>query len=281
MNATLTRFPLTRPEETGPAVLWGGMYESGSLKHLTYELCLNAAPRDARGFVEISGSSTALALDLLGRRRRLPTVAVADASGRDHLTRRGFRGRVHTITSIGEAHEVCLEYERAGWYWPRQFTNPALVGYVERWAWRLLRQLRADWPGIRHLVCGFGTGATVAGLHRVFAPLGYAVVGLQARRGDPVPGWRNYALQNVGEQDLFHRYQADIPLATAAGADAPGRGALQSLVAFAHTHTHPEQVMVISHDGRPRGDLAGRSDDRPPWVRPRSPALTDRPRPLG
>lgn len=252
-NATGTRFTLTQPDEHGPAVLWGGVYESGSLKYLTYELCLDAVAEDVRGFVEISGSSTALALDLIGRRRGLPTVAVADASGRDHLLGRGFRGEVRTITSIREAHEVCLRYERMGWYWPRQFTNAALVEHVERWGAHLLREVRANWPAVRHLVCGFGTGATVAGLHRVFTPLGYSVVGLQARNGAPIPGWRNYALQNVGDQDLFHRYGADIPLSTASAADDPDDdGALASLLRYAYAHAHPEQVLVISHDGRPR-----------------------------
>ncbi|MBO4271852.1 pyridoxal-phosphate dependent enzyme [Microbispora triticiradicis] len=244
-------FTLTRPDENGPVVLWGGLCESGSLKYLTYERCLATVPGDVRGFVEISGSSTALALDLIGRRKGLPTVAVADASGRDHLMRRGFRGEVRTITSIEEGRELCLQYERTGWYWPRQFTNASLVAYVERWGARLLREVRASWPGIRHLVCGFGTGATVAGLHRVFAPAGYSVVGLQAGENEPVPGWRNYALQNLGDQDLFRRYQEEIPIATAAGAENPGERALGSLLRHADAHPNPQQVLVISHDGRP------------------------------
>ncbi|MFG1876256.1 pyridoxal-phosphate dependent enzyme [Sphaerisporangium sp. NPDC049003] len=236
----------------GPAVLWGGMCESGSLKDLTYEHCLAVVPEDVRGFVEISGSSTALALDLFGRKRGLPTVAVTDASGRDHLVSRGFRGQVRTITSLEEAGEICLRYEQAGWFWPKQFTNVELVGCVELWGSRLLREVRANWPGIRHVVCGFGTGATVVGLHRVFAPLGYSVMGLQAREGDPVPGWRNYALQNLEDQDLFHRFQGEIPLSTASEAERPGTGALESLLRYANAHPHPEQVLVISHDGRPR-----------------------------
>ncbi|WP_405152076.1 pyridoxal-phosphate dependent enzyme [Sphaerisporangium sp. NBC_01403] len=245
-------FTLTRPDENGPAVLWGGTCESGSLKYLTYELCLDAVPDDARGFVEISGSSTALALDVFGRKRGLPTVALTDASGRDHLMSRGFRGEARTITSLEEARELCLQYEQAGWFWPKQFTNVALVRCVELWGSHLLREVRENWPEIRYLVCGFGTGATVAGLHRVFAPLGYSVIGLQAREGDPVPGWRNYARQNLGDQDLFHRFQEEIPLSTASEAESSGAGALDSLLRYANVHAHPEQVLVISHDGRPR-----------------------------
>ncbi len=252
MNAMNMLFTLTRPDENGPVVLWGGLCESGSLKYLTYEFYLDAVPEDVRGFVEMSGASTALALDLIGRRGGLPTVAVADAAGRDNLMRRGFRGDVRVITSIEEGRELCLRYERAGWCWPRQFTNAALVKCVERWAAHLLREIRQNWPGIRYLVCGFGTGATVAGLHQVFAPLGYSIVGLQAREGDPVPGWRNYALQNLGDQDLFHRYRREIPITTAAEAGNLGEGALSSLLRHANAHVSPEQVLVISHDGRPR-----------------------------
>ncbi|MEU8194043.1 pyridoxal-phosphate dependent enzyme [Microbispora amethystogenes] len=243
-----TPFTLTRPEKDGPAVLWGGTCPSGSLKYLTYESYLDAVPEGVRGLVEISGASTALALDLIGRRAGLPTVAVTDAAGRDHLTRHGFRGEIRTITSVEEGREVCLRYERAGWCWPRQFTDDALVGRVELWAARLLRRIRADWPEVRHLVCGFGTGATVAGLHRVFTIAGYSVTGLQAREGDHVPGWRNYTLQNLGDQDLFHRYRKEVPLATASG----GESALGSLLTYANAHAAPEQVLVISHDGRPR-----------------------------
>ncbi|XVQ83002.1 pyridoxal-phosphate dependent enzyme [Microbispora siamensis] len=252
MNTVDTLFTLTRPDENGPVVLWGGLCDSGSLKYLTYKLCLDAISDEFRGFVEISGASTALALDLIGRRRGLPTVAIADASGRDNLMRCGFRGEVRTITSIEEGRELCLQYERMGWYWPRQFTNAAMVGHVERWAAHLLREVRTNWPGIRHLVTGFGTGATVAGLQHVFAPLGYSVVGLQARTSDPVPGWRNYALQNVGDQDLFHRHREEITLLTAPEAESPGGGALTSLLRYAGAHARPEQVLVVSHDGRPR-----------------------------
>ncbi|MET8052979.1 pyridoxal-phosphate dependent enzyme [Streptosporangium sp. NPDC005286] len=252
MNAMNAAFALTRPDENGPAVLWGGMCESGSLKYLTYELFLEEVPKDVRGFVEISGSSTALALDLLGRKRGLPTVAITDASGHDHLMRRGFRGEAQTIMSLKEAHELCLQREQEGWFWPRQFTNAALVRCVELWGSQLLREVRANWPEIRYLVCGFGTGATVAGLHRVFAPLGYSVMGLQARADDPVPGWRNYALQNLGDQDLFHRYQEEIPLPIPSETENSGAGALDSLLRYANTYANPEQVLVISHDGRPR-----------------------------
>ncbi|MEV4382042.1 pyridoxal-phosphate dependent enzyme [Streptosporangium sp. NPDC049644] len=252
MSAMDAPFTLIRPDENGPAVLWGGVYESGSLKYLTYELFLEEAPQDVRGFVEISGSSTALALDLLGRKKGLPTVAITDASGRDHLMRRGFRGEVRTITNLDEAHRLCLQYEQEGWFWPRQFTNVALVRCVELWGLQLLRKVRKNWPEIRYLVCGFGTGATVAGLYRVFAPFGYSVMGLQARPGDPVPGWRNYALQNLGDQDLFHCYQEKIPLPIPSETESSGAGALDSLLRYANTYANPEQVLVISHDGRPR-----------------------------
>ena len=74
-------FSLSRPRSSGPVVLWGGAQPSGSLKYLTFARYLAAMPPGSRGLVELSGASSALALEVLGRERGLPMVALTDAAG--------------------------------------------------------------------------------------------------------------------------------------------------------------------------------------------------------
>jgi cysteine synthase B len=126
-----------------------------------------------------------------------------------------------------------------------------LVDYVEVWGARLLEEVHATLPFIRHVVCGFGTGATVVGLHRVFTPAGLTVAGLQAPAGYPIPGWRNFERQNLGAQDLFFRFRGDVLLDTAPAAPGIASSGLAALRAHVSGHAHPEQVLVISHDGCP------------------------------
>lgn len=253
-------FPISRPFEGGPAVLWGGALPSGGLKYYTYADFLRTLPAGTRGLVEISGASTALALDALGRERGLPlpTVALTDAGGAEYLRARGFQGEVRTITGMGEALALALEYERQGFLWPRQFTNVALVRHVEVWAQRLLEQVRATLPGVRHLVCGFGTGATLAGLHRVFTAAGYSVEGLQPAPGHTLSGWRHYAQQNLGEEDVFHPFREAISLQTAPAEPEALKGGLGALLAHVRARPHLEETLVVSHNGRP-GAVPGAS----------------------
>ncbi|MBU8899968.1 hypothetical protein DRW03_00310 [Corallococcus sp. H22C18031201] len=239
--------PLSRPEAGGPVVLWGGALPSGSLKYLTFSRFLADMPGDARGLVEMSGASTALALDALGRERGLPTVALTDASGETYLRARGFRGEVRTGGGLAEQWERCLALEREGWLWPRQLANGALIGCVEDWAKGLLARVRDGFPAVRTLVCGFGTGATAVGLHRVFAPAGFSVVALQPSPGESLPGWRTWATQNLGARDLFHPHRDEVPLDTARPAP-DGFGALQN---WARAHPQPDTVLVIAHGARP------------------------------
>lgn len=241
-------FPLSRPWPGGPAVLWGGAFPSGSLKYLTFSRYLESVPEETCGLVELSGSSTALALEALGRERRLPVVAVTDAAGTAHLRARGFGGEVHTVRGMHEAWELALGYERRGFCWPRQLANAALIRCVEGWAARLRDVVRDVYPGVRTLVCGFGTGSTVVGLHRAFGVLGYEVVALQPAPGRSLPGWRRWAEQNLGERDVFHPYQQEVVLQTAGVRDTDGLGAL---LAWTRSEREPEEVLIVSHDARP------------------------------
>ncbi|MFP2928565.1 hypothetical protein ACLESO_25900 [Pyxidicoccus sp. 3LG] len=90
-------FPLSRPWPGGPVVLWGGEFPSGSLKYLTFSRYLESVPAGAKGLVELSGASSALALDTLGRERGIPVVAVTDVAGTANLRARGFGGEVRTV----------------------------------------------------------------------------------------------------------------------------------------------------------------------------------------
>jgi len=113
-------FPLSRPWPDGPVVLWGGALPSGSLKYLTFSRYLESMPAGTKGLVELSGASTALALDALGRERGLPVVALTDTRGTAHLRTHGFGGEVHTVRGFAEAWELALGYEHRGWCWPRR-----------------------------------------------------------------------------------------------------------------------------------------------------------------
>ena len=241
-------FPLSRPWPGGPVVLWGGSLPAGSLKYLTFSRYLESVPEGARGLVELSGASTALALDALGRERGLPVVAVTDVMGTAYLRSHGFGGEVRTVRGFAEAWELALGYEHQGWCWPRQLANGALVACVETWATRLREVVRDAFPAVRGVVCGFGTGATVVGLHRAFTASGYDVLALQPAPGRTMPGWRRWAEQSLGEKDLFFPYREEVTLVTAGAKKADGLGAL---LAHARAEHRPEEVLVISHDARP------------------------------
>jgi cysteine synthase B len=244
-------FPLSRPWPGGPVVLWGGALPAGSLKYLTFSRYLESSlPEGARGLVELSGAATALALDALGRERGLPVVAVTDAAGTGYLRTNGFGGEVRTVRGLSEAWELARGYERAGWCWPRQLANGELVECVASWAVRLREVVRDVFPAVRSVVCGFGTGATVVGLHRTFTSAGYEVVGVQPAPGRSLPGWRRWAEQSLGETDLFYPYREEVALETARARDADGLGAL---LAWAREEPRPEEVLIISHNARPPG----------------------------
>lgn len=229
-------------------VLWGGEQPSGSLKYLTFARYLAAMPPGSRGLVETSGASSALALDVLGRERGLPTVALTDAAGGVYLRAHGFQGQVRMAGSAADLFEQARALERDGWCWPRQLTNRALVACVESWASGLRAQVRERFPSVKHVVCGFGTGATLVGLTRVFTAGGFTVTGLQPAPGKPLPGWRTWETQNLGAEDLFFEHQPRMPLTTAAPAPDP----FTALQEWACRQPHPEQVLIVAHNARER-----------------------------
>ncbi|NOK18285.1 hypothetical protein [Corallococcus carmarthensis] len=239
-------FSLSRPRAGGPVVLWGGAQPSGSLKYLTFARYLAAMPPGSRGLVEMSGASSALALDVLGRERSLPTVALTDAAGETYLRAHGFQGEVRKAGSMSNMFEQAHALERDGWCWPRQLTNRALVACVEAWASGLRAQVRERFPTVKRVVCGFGTGATLVGLTRVFTVGGFTVTGLQPAAGQPLPGWRTWETQNLGAEDLFFEHQPRLPLATA----APAPDAFTALMEWARRQPHPEQVLIVAHNAR-------------------------------
>jgi len=244
-------FPLSRPWSGGPVVLWGGALPAGSLKYLTFSRYLESSlPDGAAGLVELSGAATALALDALGRERGLPVLALTDVKGTAYLRTNGFGGEVRTVRGLSEAWALAQGYERQGWCWPRQLANGALVECVASWAVKLREVVRDVFPAVRTVVCGFGTGATVVGLHRTFTAGGYEVVGLQPAPGRSMPGWRCWAEQNLGEKDLFYPYREDVSLETTRTRGTDGLGAL---LAWAREQSAPEEVLVISHNARPSG----------------------------
>jgi S-sulfo-L-cysteine synthase (O-acetyl-L-serine-dependent) len=239
-------FSLSRPRADGPVVLWGGAQPSGSLKYLTFARYLAAMPPGSRGLVELSGASSALALDVLGRERGLRMVALTDAEGEVYLRARGFQGEVRHGDSIATLWEEARALEREGWCWPRQLTNGALVACVESWASSLRAVVCDRFPTVRRVVCGFGTGATLVGLTRVFTAGGFGVTGLQPPPGRAVPGWRTWENQNLGTEDLFFPHQPRIPLATA----TPSRDAFSALLEWTRKQERPEEVLVIAHNAR-------------------------------
>ncbi|RKH45078.1 hypothetical protein [Corallococcus sicarius] len=239
-------FSLSRPRADGPVVLWGGALPSGSLKYLTFARYLAAMPPGSQGLVELSGASSALALDVLGRERGLPTVALTDAAGESYLRAHGFRGQVHHADSLAKLWELALAYERKGWCWPRQLSNSAMVACVESWASGLRAHVRERFPLVRRVVCGFGTGATLVGLTRVFSTGGFTITGLQPAPGQPLPGWRTWEGQNLGAEDLFFAHHQRIPLDTA----APAPDCFTALLDWARRQERPEQVLVIAHNAQ-------------------------------
>lgn len=242
-------FPLSRPWSGGPVVLWGGALPAGSLKYLTFSRYLESSmPEGTAGLVELSGAATAMALDALGRERGLPVVALTDAQGTAYLRTNGFGGEVRTVRRLSEAWALAQGYERQGWCWPRQLANGALVDCVVSWAVTLREVVRDAFPSVRSVVCGFGTGATVVGLHRTFASGGYEVVGLQPAPGRSMPGWRSWSQQSLGAKDLFYPYREDVSLDMARTRGDDGLGAL---LAWAREEPRPEEVLVISHNARP------------------------------
>lgn len=239
-------YSLSRPRADGPVVLWGGALPSGSLKYLTFARYLAALPPGSRGLVELSGASSALALDVLGRERGLPTVALTDAAGAAYLRAHGFQGQVRHADSIAKLWEHALAYEREGWCWPRQLSNTTLVACVESWASALRAHVRERFPRVRRVVCGFGTGATLVGLTRVFSTGGFTVTGLQPAPGHPLPGWRTWAHQNLGPEDLFFAHHQRIALDTA----TPAPDGFTALMDWARAQPRPEEVLVIAHNAR-------------------------------
>ncbi|MCP3101854.1 hypothetical protein LZ198_23535 [Myxococcus sp. K15C18031901] len=242
------RFPLSRLSPGGPVVLWGGELPSGGLKYLTFSRYLETVPEGACGLVELSGSSSSLALDALGRERGLPVLALTDPAGAEYLRGHGFGGEVRTVRRLSEAWEVALGYERQGWCWPRQLSNGALIGCVEGWASELRECVREAFPSVRLVVSGFGTGASVVGLHRAFTPQGYEVVGLQPAKGHIVQGWRSWADQNLGAADLFYPHRDDVMLELAQPRITDG---LAALLSYARAEARPEEVLVVAHNARP------------------------------
>ncbi|WP_338867141.1 hypothetical protein [Myxococcus stipitatus] len=242
------RFPLSRLSPAGPVVLWGGELPSGGLKYLTFSRYLETVPEGMRGLVELSGSSSSLALDALGKERGLPVLALTDTAGAAYLRGQGFGGEVRTVHLLSEAWEVALGYERQGWCWPRQLSNGALIGCVEGWATELRDFVRDAFPSVRLVLSGFGTGATVVGLHRAFTPQGYEVVGLQPAKGCSLPGWRRWLEQNLGEADLFHPHREEVVLEAA---DPKHSDGLAALLSYARIEARPEEVLVIAHNARP------------------------------
>jgi cysteine synthase B len=228
----------------GPLVLWGGLSPAGSLKYFTFrELLADCDLSDRAGLVEISGASTAFALAALAKERKLLAIAVCDQAGATYLAAHGYDGEVHTVPDMKVGFEVCTRLEQEGFFWPRQFTNRKLIGCVESWARPLAKQALAMEPGLKRVVSGFGTGATLSGLALAFAAHSVQVVGVQG----VLPGWRRFSSQNLGEQDLFWEDRERISLL-----DAPEPTASHLEALRAHVGPEPSRTLIISHSGAPR-----------------------------
>jgi cysteine synthase B len=246
------KLQMSRPSGALPWVVWGGVLPSGSIKYLTFRQYLNAlTPAGCQhGLVEASDGCTALALDHWARQLGVPCLIVTSHHGSERLRARGFRGQIQVVDGVLEALDACRSKQSEGWHWPRQMSNSQLVAAVEAWAPEVASLLAAQ-PLIDTVATGFGTGATLVGLHAKLAPLGYRVVGLQPGAGASVPGWRNYASQNLGSEDLFHDHSATTELRTAEMAALPStRSALDVLLAQTWG-VDPARVCVIAHDGVP------------------------------
>ncbi|MDA0321850.1 MAG: hypothetical protein O2923_03925 [Verrucomicrobia bacterium] len=247
MTRSPPHFEIDEPGGGRPWMVWGGHCPSGSLKYLTFSEYFAREPiNDAAGLIEMTGGCTALALEHFATEYEIPVTAVCDPVGSAYLGAQGFRGEILVPASIEEAFSVCQSRVADGWRWPQQMINPAMVDCVGAWATALLDQLPSR-SEIRTVVTGFGTGATAIGLHRVFGGAGCAVVAVQCAPENPVPGWRNYEVQNMGEHDLFREYEDAITLITLP-ADAPNRP-LDALLSHHYEPDHA-RVLLVSHDAR-------------------------------
>ncbi|MEY2934808.1 MAG: hypothetical protein RL033_5557 [Pseudomonadota bacterium] len=249
MTVSTPALQMSRPSPTSPWVIWGGALPSGSLKYLTFDRYLALVGRDAiaRGLIEISEGCTALALQHLAEREGVPLVVLSSGPGAARLRERGFHSTLQVPGSFAEALASCKAKREEGWHWPAQMSNPKLVSAVAEWASELAQLLR-NTPEIETVVCGFGTGATLAGLDQVLTPLGYEVIGLQSAPGASIPGWRNYGEHNLRSEDLFHPHVQRIELRTAADPALAGKTPLQVLLAQ-DWGSEPARVCVVSHDG--------------------------------
>ena len=232
-------------------VLRGGALPSGSLKYLTFARYLAAMPPGSRGLVELSGASSALALDVLGRERGLPTVALTDPAGEAYLRAHGFQGEVRHGDSLAKLWEHAQAYEREGWCWPRQLSNTALVACVESWASGLRAHVRERFPLVRRVVCGFGTGATLVGLKRVFSTGGFTVTGLQPAPGQPLPAG-GPGKAKPGRPGTCCSHTTRNPLERQRRRTSTTDRALD----WARRQEQPEQVLVIAHNAREQEAVA-------------------------
>jgi cysteine synthase B len=243
------RFEIDEPDDGRPWMVWGGHCPSGSLKYFTFAEYFEREPVEhAAGLIEMTGGCTALALEHFAGDHGIPVTAVCDSAGAEYLGAHDFGGEILVPSSVEEAFSVCENRVADGWHWPRQMVNPTMIDCVEAWATALRDQL-PSLSEIRTVVTGFGTGATAIGLHRVFDAAGCAVVAVQCAPENPIPGWRNYELQNMGEHDLFRDYEDAIKLITLP-ADAPSRP-LDALLSHDY-ESEPAGVLLISHDARRR-----------------------------
>lgn len=241
--------PVVQAGPDGPWVACGGALPSGSLKILTFQAYLATLDTIcAAGFVEMTSGCTAHALAYLAAERGLPVVAVTDPGGAEHLRATGFTGEIETPASVDAAIASCTEREQAGWIWPRQMVNPALVPCVVQWAEPLVRRAR-DAFSIRRVVTGFGTGATAIGLQRAAEAHGLdAVLAVECPPDAPIPGWRHFASQNLGEMDLFAPFVDTVPRRTApAGATA---SPLDALLATCRDMADAG-TLIVAHDADP------------------------------
>jgi cysteine synthase B len=251
MPTPAVQLHLTRPHANSPWVIWGGLLPSGSLKYLTFGRYLLDLGSSAltRGLIEISEGCTALTLQHFAERAGVPLVVLCSKTGEAQLRARGYRAQTLVPHDLQEALELCSARQREGWHWPEQMCNPKLLSAVQAWAPELVCVLRTR-PEIDTVACGFGTGATVTGLERALTPLGYRVIGLESAAGTSIPGWRNYATQNLGTRDVFHPHHQRVALQTAqppAGRDAT---ALEALLAH-DFGVDPSCLCVVAHDAVP------------------------------
>lgn len=237
--------PLSRLHPNGAWVLWGGHSPAGGLKYWTFERWLALHPESVPGIVEMSGSSTALALGHLAKERGVPFTAVTDPNGAKHLDAHGFAGTIDVCTDMKDGFGRCEALAAKGWLWPRQLTNGALADAVAHWARELVEPLRAL-GGARTILTGFGTGCTSVGLARVLGPEGFEVRALQAAPGHPVPGWRHFETQNLGERDAFWAHRNEITRDTAA--EGPHESAFAAL--RAGPWTDRSDVVLVAHDAK-------------------------------